>query len=131
MKIILQSPSSLIQGKERKSKLIDPTSDLYRHLESMRSRLVKKYGSRIGAKRMDYHVEVIRENEPYSESLVNSRSQEVHNVELTNLSEYTCIGKAFCLQGPTISGYGPTHITIAFFPKGVPDLASHLVSVVS
>ena len=40
------------------------------------------------------------------------------------------LGRAIVLQTPFVEGYGETHITISYFPKGVPDTALRCAKMV-
>ena len=108
-----------INGKERRSKLLDPNSELYQWVDAKYTELVNQYGKQVGEKWMDYHIELIGRNDVFSDKLLVDRCQELENVP-TDLTHLGKMGRAYVLWGPAVSGYGQTHITIAFFPDGVP-----------
>lgn len=57
--ILLKNPMNRIPGKERKSKLLDSNSKLYKFLDLLFLKLAKKYNNSIEPKRMDHHIEVV------------------------------------------------------------------------
>jgi len=119
MKIKFLDPNSRITGKEGRSKLLDPNSELYLWLDDEYKRLKEKYGELVGSKRMDYHIEVIKRVETPTEELLVQRSQQLEDQDV-DTSKIGKMWKAWVLYTPEIEGYGVTHSTIAFFPKGVP-----------
>lgn len=102
---------------ELRSKLIKPDSSLYKWLAEKRKSLVDKYGDRVGPMRMDFHVELIRKDEAPTDVLLLTRCRalESYFVEESTLSIQ---GKAVVLSLYPVVGYGPTHITVAYFPAG-------------
>ena len=85
----------------------------------MRQELVEKYKDEIALQRMDFHIELIRQDEnPTIELLVN-RAQILEGKKI--LIEMKNLKKAKVIKTPYIEGYGETHITLAYFPKGIPE----------
>lgn len=70
---------------------------------------------------MDYHMELLQPGDPADNpSLLVERAQKLEGLELQHWNP-ECYGKAIVINGPYVEGYGNTHITIAYFPKGIPD----------
>ena len=117
--INFRDPSLRLEG-ERRSKLLDPGSDLCVWLDNKYKELVNKYGNQVGSKRMDYHIELIGRNDIYSDVLLVKRAHELENKEI-DITNIGTLHRAYVLYGPELNGYGQTHITIAFYPSGVPS----------
>lgn len=116
-------PSQVIPGKERKSKLLHPDSALYRYLDFIRQQLVQQHPQNIAPKRMDYHIELISQAEcdqlnGNTDSTLVSRCQKLQGLVL-NPVEIEPQGKVWAMKTPEVDGYGPTHITIAYYPGGI------------
>ncbi len=118
MKIQFTSVDAILTG-ERKSKLLDPQSELYQACDAKYQELKEKYGAAIGAKRMDFHIELVSRNETWSEELVLTRARELHGLEI-DMSNICVMGRALVVMTPQVTGYAQPHITLAFFPNGVP-----------
>ena len=118
--ILFQEPNFKIQGQECRSKLLLKGSPLYEHLEMQQNRLITLHGEDVGEKRMDFHIELIGKGETVTEELLVKRCQEIQGVEV-DINDVIKSGRALILCCPEVSGYGKTHITIAFFPNGVPN----------
>lgn len=112
MKIKFLNPNERIYGKERRSKLLDPQSELYKWADTKYKELVMQYGLKVGSKRMDYHIELIGRDE--NEELLVSRAQELEGMEI-EITRLKRMGRAYVLEVDR-----KHHVTIAFFPKGVP-----------
>lgn len=118
MKLVLNDPTIRLRG-ECRSKLLKRDTQLYNHLNKRREQLKAKYGSKVSYKRMDFHIELIRaEDSDCNRAKLLTRAQQVNGIEI-ELTE-SIYKQALVLTGPNIEGYGNTHITIAFFPFGVP-----------
>ncbi len=120
-KINFKDPNNRISGEERRSKLLDPSSELYKWVDNKFKDLVAKYGEQVGSKRMDYHIELLKRNDNTSDGkLLVERCQQLENkdVDVTNVGQ---LGRAYVLHTGKVDGYGETHVSIAFFPKGVPS----------
>lgn len=114
-------PNYILVGKERRSKLLDPSSPLYFFLESRFQLLKSRYGDKVGAKRMDFHVEVVGSNEEWSDDKLVSRARELHGRELDVSNPWKYGHRAITLEVGLVPDYGNAHVTLAFFPDGVPD----------
>lgn len=113
------NPTCLDPARERCSKLLDPKSKLYQHLSTLRERLLTAYPWRIAhPPRMDFHIEVIKWGTTYTETEMLERCAELQG-QLISPSTYAQMGKAIVIPTPKVSGYGPTHITLAWFPEGI------------
>lgn len=112
MEVQFTNPAKRL-ANERRSKLLDPNSKLYQFLQNKRDELSQKYPGQVGDKRMDFHIELIKDGEQVTDELLVTRAQAIQGSTVQLI--YSTIGKAYVLNTP--SG---THITIAFFPKGVP-----------
>lgn len=64
-------------SNERRSKLIKPESDLYKFLEEKRRELTEKHGDLVGIKRMDFHIELIKDGEEPTEELLVNRAKQL------------------------------------------------------
>lgn len=119
MIIEFTNPNVKLKG-ELRSKLIDPNSVLYKHLTSMKNFINSKYGFRVSPSRMDFHIELIKSTEEPDQKTLISRARQAEGQHTTN---YAILNKkAFVLIGPVIEGYGQTHITIAYFREGCPEI---------
>lgn len=121
MQILFENPQSLIIGKERRSKLLDTGSELYKYLDQLRSYLERIYPY-LTERRIDFHVELIKKGEPCSKQLLDSRSMEYHgtdiDIDITNCVKY---GRAIAIQCPDAFGHCNLHISIAYFKREVPN----------
>jgi hypothetical protein len=117
MQVNFTDPNTRLPN-ELRSKLLKPDSSLYKWLAAQRQAFVDKYGDRVGPMRMDFHVELIRRDEEPTEEMLVSRCKllEGTDVPSTTLGK---LGKAIVLTIASVEGYGPTHITITYFPAGV------------
>lgn len=127
MKIEFQDPNNVIAGKEKRSKLLNENSELYKHVDKLRNELLKKYGSLISEKRMDYHMELINANEePTKEKLV-TRAKMLENQDVDE-RKYKVTKNSIGIEcSQSVPGYGKPHVTIAHFAKGVPN---NIISVI-
>lgn len=120
MRIEFQDPKTRLEN-EKRSKLLDPKSELYRELTNQRNLLEQHHkDGEIAPKRMDFHIELIASNEEPSDELLISRCQELQGCEIE--IEHAIMKKAIVIRTPYVSGYGCTHITIAYFPNGIPKV---------
>jgi hypothetical protein len=117
LKIEFENPNHVLVGKERKSKLIKQDSDLYRELTRKRSILETIFGLALDGKRMDFHIELIKDD-PTDDVLI-CRAQMLEG-SVIDSSNYAFTGKSIGLSCPHVDGYGKTHITLGFFPTGLP-----------
>ena len=62
MKINFLEPSKRIKGKENKSKLLLPDSDLYKFISQYRQNIINT-GSNISENRMDLHIEILKRSD--------------------------------------------------------------------
>lgn len=132
------SITTMLPG-ERNSKLLNPESELVRSLSRLRGRFRAKYGANMSAER-PWHIELNRRWYPTdgsttcvfrrvlqeTEGKVLSRAATLQG-QTVDPSAFVVLGKALVLTTPSVEGYGPTHITIAHFPAGVPTDASDLL----
>lgn len=118
LKIEFENPNDVIPGKERKSKLLKQNSELYLEAERKRKVLESTYGSLVDDKRMDFHLELIKDN-PTDELLV-TRAQLLEG-KMIDVNEYEKTGKSIGIKGPELEGYGNTHITLGYFKNGLPE----------
>lgn len=112
-----ENPNAVLVGKERKSKLLAHNSSLYAEASRQRQILESTFGSLVDAKRMDFHVELIKDNP--TDNLLVERAQLVEGTPI-NTTVYNKTGKSIGFIGPYVSGYGQTHITLGYFPAGLP-----------
>jgi hypothetical protein len=117
LKIEFEDPDNVLAGKERKSKLIKQDSDLYRELTRKRAILETTFGLALDGKRGDFHIELIKES-PTNDVLVN-RAQALEGTTI-DTHNYAFTEKSIGVSCPLVDGYGETHITLGFFPSGLP-----------
>lgn len=104
------------------SKRLKVDSDLVKYLRTIRTKIQERSSEITGSNR-PWHIEVARRVD--RDKLVD-RAMEIDGkiVDVANSKNYLVMNQnALVLMTPEVSGYGPTHITIAYFPKGVPDWA--------
>jgi hypothetical protein len=123
-------PTTVIAGKEKCSKLLNPRSDLYRHLDALRTRIVKAFPGKVQSPpRMDLHIEMIHKEEvPPQPGCLVKRCALLQGQQIDaspRLMEK--MGKALVIPTPAVDGYGDTHITVAWFPEGVSDDALRMM----
>ena len=81
-----------------------------------------EYGNAISHKIMDYHLELVSDEEKYSEDKLLRRCQEIDGLDIEISPERMEYGtNHVAIKGPPVSGYGETHAIIAHFPTGLPD----------
>jgi hypothetical protein len=112
------NPNKWLPQREKNSKLLDPTSALYDILDNYRMSLENAYGSLLSRKRMDFHIELIKKGEEWSEELLVHRAQELEGsyVDLSDEDNWHFGGRSVQIKTSP-----DTHITIGYFKKGVPD----------
>ena len=112
------NPNKWLPEREKNSKLLDPTSGLYDILENYRMSLENAYGSLLSKKRMDFHIELIKKGEEWSEELLVHRAQELEGsyVDLSDEDNWHFGGRSIQIKTSP-----DTHIIIGYFKKGVPD----------
>jgi hypothetical protein len=124
--IQFQEPTKRITGKERRSKLLDPKSDLYKILSPWYQLIMSKYGDSVKGQYMDFHIEVLKPNEDNVDDFLDRVSQlEGSPLNLNDPNTFYFFGNAFSIRTPYIENYGETHITIAYFikkPENINDL---------
>ena len=116
MKIEFLDATKRLNG-ERRSKLLKPGSDLYNHVDSEYKKLVSKFGNLVGSKRMDSHIELIGRNEKPTDELLVERAIALEGTEV-DIDDTEALGRAWVLFTDKNRKH---HVTIAFFPNGVPD----------
>lgn len=114
--IEFEDPTRRLQG-EGCSKKLKVDSDLVRYLSDLRRKIQARVTVPVKGDDRPWHIEVTKRSD--RDQLVQ-RAQGLHGqrVDVANIT--TMHGKALVLKTPSVPGYGPTHITIAFFPNGVP-----------
>jgi len=117
--IFFSDPSQRIIGKERKSKLLCHNSELYIMLDTMYVKLAKQFMNKMKPRRMDYHIELIKKEEEWTEDKLNQRCSELHGrcIEIS----WGVKNDALFIETPSVSGYGKTHITLVKFNGFIPD----------
>lgn len=125
LQILFLDPNNRIEGREVRSKLLHPTSALYAHLQAVRNRICARYGDLVGPKRMDFHVELIHLEELYDMSDEDARKTLVARAQKLQGEEMSVFtrgpfGKAVGVLVPFLVRGSPTHVTLAYFPQGIP-----------
>lgn len=119
--ILFQSLQRIV-GKERRSKLLHNESALYALLHRLKTRINDSFVGQVSEDRMDLHIEITKNpDDEQLEAKTNALHEQI--VDLQNPENWGFLHKAFVLWTPEVSGYGKTHITIAYFGNGsVPTL---------
>jgi len=127
MKINFLEPSKRIKGKENKSKLLLPDSDLYKFISQYRQNIINT-GSNISENRMDLHIEILKRSDAKNEVmfLKNVLQLENNDIDVENNENFGFLGKAFVLFTNEINNYGKTHITIVYFTNDTMNLSDVL-----
>ena len=112
-----ENPNIVFAGKEKRSKLLKVNSPLYAECERKVKILKNKFGNEMGCKRMDFHLELIKDD-PTDELLI-SRAKQIEKSQV-DTNKYELTYKSIGIEGPFINGYGKTHITLGYFPGGLP-----------
>lgn len=115
--IEFENPNAVLVGKERKSKLLKVDSPLYKECQRKSQILRNKFGSEMSEKRMDFHMELIKDD-PLDTTLVE-RAKKIEKIEV-DVNNYELTPKSIGIKGPYVSGYGVTHITLGHFARGLP-----------
>jgi hypothetical protein len=117
--IEFENPNLALEGKERKSKLLKKDSLLYKECKRKQQILKNRFLNEIGDQRMDFHLELIKDN-PSKEELV-LRAQKLEK-NIIDVNKYELTPKSIGIQGPYLENYGYTHITLGYFPNGLPKV---------
>ncbi len=114
------NPTIIDEIKEKHSKLLDPASELYEALAVLRKDLRNTHGDLIfHPQQMDFHIEVIPRDSVYNKEELLSRVQQLEGqVVEFRISHFN--NNAMVINCPIADGYGPTHITVAYFPNELP-----------
>lgn len=120
IKIKYTNPNQRIEGQEKRSKLIDPDSILYKECQKLQDKLTELYPNLIADKRMDFHTELVFRGEEYSSELLVDRAQKLEGIEMKNLTMEPLGPNALVINTPLVDGRQP-HITIGFFRQGIPS----------
>lgn len=118
--IEFEDPTQRLQG-EGCIKRLEVDSELVKYLEHLRAKLQQNStDTTIKGNDRPWHIELTRRSD--RDSLVE-RAQELHGKSV-DISDVAILnGKALVLMTPEVAGYGKTHVTIAYFPKGAPEWA--------
>jgi len=118
MELEFLDPNNKIEGKERKSKLLKPDSQLYQYIDGLRQYIERVYVGRT-ERRIDLHVELVKKGEMCTIELLNQRSLRYEGtlIDIYNIIAY---GKAIAVQCPSMFGHDDLHISITYFTKGLP-----------
>lgn len=122
MDIIFLEPYRKIPYKENKSKLLEPSSQLYKFVEIYRNNIIKYSGKVVANKLIDSHIQILNRFEASNITSFLSRVKYLSrfNIDINDVNNYGFMNKAFVLFCPYIPCYGRTHITIAYFKHKKP-----------
>jgi hypothetical protein len=121
---------------EARSKLLCTKSELYSHLQNCHMTLKTVYGRKMTGKRMDFHAELLCSSEKKQDRasgiLLCTRAQSLQGsfIAVHDTCSYSILGNAIVLDTPLVESYGPTHITIAYFPNGPPQDALDVLKTI-
>lgn len=120
--IQFEDPDHVISKKERKSKLLKTSSSLYSVLTVYRNKLLSAYGENVSEQRMDFHVELVKRSETWTEDKLLDRTQELEGrcIDLADTDVWNIGRHSVTIKTGRVMGYGNTHITLAYFKEGVP-----------
>ena len=117
MKIEFLSSNKRISG-ERRSKLLDPNSQLYQLLKLIQNKIDEEKIVNRSADRMDLHIELLSQREDLNNiKLQQDRIQKIlqFDLDIDDPKSWGFINKAFCLFLPVIEGYNALpHITVLY-----------------
>lgn len=121
--IQFEDPDHLISKKEKKSKLLKRTSSLYSVLSVYRSKLLSAYGEDVSDQRMDFHIELVKRSEEWTEEKLLDRVKELEGrcIDLADTDVWNIGRHSVTIKTGRVMGYGNTHITLAYFKEGVPE----------
>lgn len=121
--IQFENPDQMIPKKEKKSKLLKTNSPLYSVLSVYRSKLLSTYGEEVSEQRMDFHIELVKRSEEWTETKLLDRTQELEGryVDLADTEVWNVGRHSVTIKTGRVMGYGNTHITLAYFKNGVPE----------
>lgn len=112
---------SRIVGRETCSKLLDPSSRLYKILRAVKEHISKRFEL---TTRMDFHVQLIKNAAESAFLEERTRVLQGHVIDLFDLANWYFLRRAFVLRTPEMKGYGATHITVAYISTGkLPNIA--------
>ena len=119
----LPPPSAaVLDHHARRLKFLAPTCGLARAARATAAALESRYGSLIRPPRNACHIELLHTHEPYEPSTLSERALQLEGTTLAGDEVSLVIaGKALVIPTPPVTGYGPTHCTVAYFPGGVPS----------
>lgn len=121
--IQFEDPDHQIPKKEKKSKLLKTASSLYSVLTVYRSKLLSAYGEDVSDQRMDFHVELVKRSEEWTEEKLLDRARELEGrcIDLADTDVWNIGRHSMTIKTGRVMGYGNTHITLAYFKEGVPE----------
>lgn len=121
MEIQFESPTQMLNG-EKNSKKLNPNSDLVKYLSAMRLHIKELYPNIKGDDR-PWHIELNNsKKDKYDAANVIERAKQLEKVVIDpKVFANYCImnDRAFVLKTPSVSGYGATHVTIAYFEQKI------------
>lgn len=121
--IEFEDPDHIISKKEKKSKLLKKSSSLYSVLYVYRNKLLEAYGEDVSDQRMDFHIEVVKKSEEWTEDKLLDRAKELDGrcIDLADTDMWNIGRHSVTIKTGRVMGYGNTHITLAYFKNGVPE----------
>lgn len=129
--IEFEDPSRRLPG-EGCSKRLNSDSALVQYLTEFRKDIFDRAGGEpVQGNDRPWHIEVVRKGNR-GDLVRNAQRLQGKYVDVSEDFNYTVMrSKAFVLKTPEVPGYGPTHITIAYYPNGVPEYVSdmHIPSI--
>jgi len=118
--IEFEDPNNKMQG-EGCSKKLKVDSEFVKYLSTLRRNIQEKSTTPVKGDDRPWHIELTKRSD---KDFLVQRSREIQGkiVDVRDLNNYAIMNKkAFVFNTPEVTGYGPTHVTIAFFSNGVPE----------
>jgi hypothetical protein len=85
--------------------------------------LLSAYGEDVSDQRMDFHVELVKRSEEWTEDKLLDRTKELEGrcIDLADTDVWNIGRHSVTIKTGRVMGYGNTHITLAYFKEGVPE----------
>lgn len=121
--IKFEDPDNVLPG-ERKSKRLEPSTALIRHLEGVRLRIKKRSPFPVRGDDRPWHIELVRAADD-QELIRRAKALEGVQIDAEDHRKYCIMGRALVLRVGRVPDYGDAHITVAFFPERVSSWLQH------
>lgn len=121
-KILFSNPKKCILEKERNFKLLKPSSEFYMFLHMKKQQLIEKYGDQIFNRDLNFSVQLVNEDERWSEELVSKRCKELNGKIVTvDNASFVLDDRKIFIRLPSISEFGEPSVMLAEFKEDIPN----------